>query len=581
MSQTASVISERVDDIPLLVEQMRQMDLAALLNEHFVPHGNWHGLTPGELSVLWLTYILSEGDHRLNQVEAWVQAHLVTLQGCLSPAVGRLDASDDHLAHLLDLLSDDASWARFEQACAQSLIRTYALTPRVSRVDSTSASGYGRVTRDGLFQFGYSKDHRPDLPQVKVKLTTLDPLGLPLVTQVVPGQRGDDPLYVPAIQQTQACLPERGLTHIGDSKMGALDTRAYIHYSGDYYLLPLALVHVSAADMDARLTPVWQGQQRLTTIYSPRDTAGQREKIAVGFEWRETLTTTVQGVPTTWTERRFLIQSLNQARAQAQALHARLAQAQQAVEALNQRGRGHRRYPTVAPLQDAAHRLLTQYAVAGLLQITYHAHHTQRRVRAYGPRRARTEQTTDYHLRVHRQPAALARAIQRLGWRVYATNHPARTLSLPQAVLAYRQQYLEERSFGRLKGRTLALTPLYLAQDQRVTGLIRLLSLGLRVLTVVEFQVRRSLQTLQAELAGLYAGQPKRATAQPTAEQLLRAFTGITLTLWRTRPSPPCSHLTPLSPLQRHILKLLKFPLTLYSRLQHQSLKLAPKMGEP
>lgn len=110
--------------------------------------------------------------------------------------------------------------------------------------------------------------------------------------------------------------------------------------------------------------------------------------------------------------------------------------------------------------------------------------------------------------------------------------------------------------------------------------MIRLLSLGLRVLTLVEFEVRRSLQTAQAELAGLYTGPPKRATAHPTTEQLLRAFKGITLTIWRTRTSRQ-SHLTPLSPLQRRILKLLKFPLTLYSRLERQSLKRAPKMGEP
>jgi len=219
MPKSLALISERVDDIPLLVEQMRQMNLAALLNEHFVPHGNWQGLPPGELSVLWLTYILSEGDHRLNQVEAWVQEHLMTLRCCLSPAVRRLEASDDHLAHLLDLLSDDARWVRFEQACARTLIRTYALAPSVNRVDSTSASGYGTVTPGGLFQFGHSKDHRPDLPQVKINLATLDPLGLPLVTTVVPGQASDDPLYIPAVHQVQACLTQPGLTHIGDSKM--------------------------------------------------------------------------------------------------------------------------------------------------------------------------------------------------------------------------------------------------------------------------------------------------------------------------------------------------------------------------
>jgi transposase len=580
MPKTVSVISERVDDIPLLVEQMHHMQLASLLNKHFVPHGNWQGLRPGELSVVWLTYILSEGDHRLNQVEAWVQDHLLTLQACLTADVGRMDASDDHLAHLLDVLSDDVSWANFEQACAQTLLRTYALVPHINRVDSTSASGYGTVTPDGLFQFGHSKDHRPDLPQVKINLATLDPLGLPLVIQVVPGQSSDDPLYLPAIRQAQACLHQRGLTHVGDSKMGALDTRAYIHQSGDYYLMPLGLVQVPATEIDKRLVPVWRGQQRLTPVYSVRDAVGQREKLAIGFEWREPLTAAEEDTRVHWTERRLLIRSLSYAAAQEKALRARLAQAHQALIALDQRGRGRRHYPTIAALQDAAQAIVSDYAVAGLLKLTYHAEHTQREVRAYGPRAAHTEESTDYQLRVQVRPAPLAHAIRRLGWRVYATNQPATTLTLPQAVLAYRQQYREERGFGRLKGRALALTPMYLAADQRVTGLIRLLSLGLRVLTLVEFEVRRSLQTAQAELAGLYAGQPKRVTTTPTTEQLLRAFKGITLIVWRS-PTSKQSHLTPLSPVHRRILKLLKFPATLYSRLERQSLQLAPKMGEP
>lgn len=580
MPKVNSVISERVDDIPLLIEQMRHMQLSSLVDKHFTPHGNWRGLTPGELSVLWLTYILSEGDHRLNQVEAWLEAHWITVHSCLSAKTRRLDASDDHLAHLLDLLSDDANWVNFEQECAQVLIRTYALAPRFHRADSTSASGYGQITPEGLFQFGHSKDHRPDLPQVKIKLTTLDSLGLPIVTQVVPGHSSDDPLYVPAIRQAQACLPERGLTHIGDSKMGALDTRAYIHHSGDYYLMPLSLVQMAAEAIEARLAPVWRGKQRLTAIYTPREATGHREKLAAGFEWCETLHATVADTPITWNERRFLVQSLSYAAAQEKRLRARLAEAQQALLALNRRGRGHRSYPELAPLQEAAEAIVQQHEVAGLLQITYRAHTTQRAVRAYGTRPARTIETLDHQLQVKIRAQPLAQAIRRLGWRVYATNHAVGDLSLAQAVFAYRQQYLEERGFGRLKGRALALTPMYLSTDQRVTGLIRLLSLGLRVLTLVEFEVRRNLQAAQDPLAGLYAGQPKRTTAHPTTEQILRVFKGVTLTVWRTRTLQE-SHLTPLTAVQQRILKLLKFPATLYARLERNSLKLAREMGEP
>src|SRR5258707_13619997 len=108
MPKNTAVTSERVDDIPLLIAQMRSMQLDSLLDKHFTPHGNWGGLTPGQLSVLWLTYILSEGDHRLNQLESWLEDHRLTVGSCLSPQTRREDASDDRLSHVLDLISDEA-----------------------------------------------------------------------------------------------------------------------------------------------------------------------------------------------------------------------------------------------------------------------------------------------------------------------------------------------------------------------------------------------------------------------------------------------------------------------------------------
>ena len=57
---------------------------------------------------------------------------------------------------------------------------------------------------------------------------------------------------------------------------------------------------------------------------------------------------------------------------------------------------------------------------------------------------------------VQRDAAAIQAAERRLGWRVYGTNRPATALTLAQAVLAYRDEYLVERGFGRLKGRSLS-----------------------------------------------------------------------------------------------------------------------------
>ena len=87
MSETFTVISERVDDIPLLLAQLEHMGVQSLLDQHFPTHGNWTDLSLGWVGGLWLTHILSQADHRLNHVEPWAEQRLQTLRGCTGQPV--------------------------------------------------------------------------------------------------------------------------------------------------------------------------------------------------------------------------------------------------------------------------------------------------------------------------------------------------------------------------------------------------------------------------------------------------------------------------------------------------------------
>jgi len=570
MTEKLTVTSERVDDIPLLLAQQERMGLPSLLDEHFPTHGHWQGLSLGWVAVGWLTHILSEGDHRLNHVQPWAEKRQETLGRCMGQTVRDLDFSDDRLGDVLRALSDDARWEAFEGALNRRLLRVYDLNPEWVRLDSTTASGYWTVTSGGLFQFGHSKDRRPDLPQVKVKLATLDPLGMPLATVVVSGERADDPLYIPTIGQVRESLGRQGLLYIGDCKMAALATRAFVQAGGDFYLCPLSQSQLPPEELEAYLAPVWDGQQELTDIYRQRD--GEQERIAEGFERLETLTAEVDGETITWMERRLVVRSLKQARRAEKALHARLAKAQEALTALNKRGRGRKRFTEVGELRQAAEAIVARYRVQGLLRLGYQEIVHERPVRRYRDRPATVRIEREVRVTVEVDAAAVEEAVRRLGWRVYATNAPAEQLSLTQAVLAYRHEYIIERSFGRLKGKPLSLSPMYLQRDDHATGLIRLLTIGLRVLTLLEFVVRRRLAAEGSQLAGLYAGNPKRATARPTAELLLKAFKEITLTIIQ-EADQTSYHLTPLTRVQQRILELLGFPVTIYTVLCTNSSK--------
>ena len=292
MTEALTVTIEPVDDIPVLLTSTTRLGLAELVDQHFKPHGNWQGLSPGRVLTGWLAYILSEGDHRLNQVQDWVAGRSHVLQPVLGAVLRATDFTADRLALGLDLLSDDAHWMAFEAALNERTLRVYDLAAPCVRLDTTRASGYWAVTEDGLFQFGHSKDHRPDLPQVKVLLAPLDPLGMPRVTQVVVGAKADDPLYIPALDQVRTGVGRRGLLDVGDCKLLALATRAHLVAGGDDYLAPLALTHLPQTTIDAYLQSVRAEQQALTAVYRDHSNASPT-KIAEGFECAAQLTATV------------------------------------------------------------------------------------------------------------------------------------------------------------------------------------------------------------------------------------------------------------------------------------------------
>lgn len=558
MTTEMKVTTERVDDIPLLITQIERLGIGKLADRQIAVHGNWQGLSLGNTLKLWLAHILSRGDHRLNRVQCWAGQRLATLQGCVGTQVEELDFTDDRLAAILDRLGDNATWQALERDMNQHLLRVYDLQAESVRLDSTTVSGYWEVTPEGLFQFGSSKDHRPDLPQVKVMLSALDPLGLPLVTQVVSGQRADDPLYIPAIEQVRQGLQQSGLLYIGDVKMSAEKTRAFLEKGGDYYLSPLSQRQVSPAEMREHLTPVLEGAQRVESVYHTA-ADGTQTLVAEGFEKSVEMQVLQDEAAVRWIERRLIVRSITQSQVQQAALDRRLEKAAELMANYNIHKQGKKRYTDIAPLQQKINALLTRLGVAGMFTIEYEIGEMRT------PKAVSKPMVKVFGFR---NDAAIQLAKASMGWRVYVTNHTAQQLSLADAVRAYHAEYLVERNFARLKGRSLSIRPTYLTNPQRVTGLVRLLSLGLRVLTALEFTVRQRLAQENATLAGVYKGNPTRVTARPTAERLLEVFDNINLSIV-TMGHQVHLHLTPLSDVQLRVLSLLNLSTNPYLSLPH------------
>ena len=558
----AQITSERIDDIPLLMQWLFDMHIAQIIDAVLnTPHGNRQGLSYGQLAVVFVAYILRQCNHFLSPVRDWVTKHQHALTQALGCPIRDTDFTDERLEDLLDALGEDAVGEKLEAQLGQHLIRAYALPTDTARIDTTTVAVYHQPDASTLLDYGQSKDHRPDLRQFKEVLSTLDPVGIPLCSATVAGHCADDPLYLPIWRRMVKVIGHAAFLVVGDCKLASLANRAQIQDGGGFYLAPLPMTGDTPDDLRQW---VLNPAEPPGAIYLPDEPkpVGQGFEVAVAQTWTRPKVET----ELTWVERTLVVRSDKLARRQQHGLAERLQRAEQAlnkVKAVPQ--------ADLAQLTAQSQALLVRHNVAAYLQVTWTAHTTEtkrylKRGR-HGPNSPyELVPNTTWQMTVTRLQEAITTFDQLAGWRLYVTNAPTERLDLQAAAQCYREEWQPEQGFHRLKGAALAIRPLLLRSDPRICGLVRILVIALRALTLLDFVARRQLAAQPAPLPGLYAGNPKRATQQPTAERLLRAFDDLT---WYrvTDGQRTWEQVTPLSNLQRRILDLLGIPVTVYTQL--------------
>jgi transposase len=557
--------SERADDLPVIVHWLKQMEIEKLIDQEFPsPHGNRQGLSYGQLAVLLLTYMISQADHRLCAVEPWVAFHHRTLEWATGWKIGLKDATDDRLADLLKLLGCEEHQAieTIEIKLGQHLIRAYELPTEVARSDTTSFSVYHepseQTNKESLLNFGYSKDRRPDLVQYRQMLATLDPNGLPLLGTTLPGQGTDESHYFPTWKHLAEIIGHKNFLFLADCKASSWANRAMIDLEGGIYCFPLAMTQPRP-----KILSDWIANPptEVRKIFAPDAVEtdpplGQGFEIPLGSLWLDPDRQEWHR----WSERWLAVCSYALRDRQLKGLSQRLLKAEQALEKLADRPGQDR-----GVLEKKVTEILKRYRVSDYLvyEISSKIHYSKvyeesGRPSDKSPFR-RVRQTT-LRLTYCRSQTEI-KAFQALaGWRLYVTNASPERLSLENAVYSYREQWQPERGFHRFKRGHLPALPIYFQDEQKIRGLMFLLTIALQVFTLMEFVVRRQLVAQKQLLAGLYDGNPKRTTERPTAERLLAAFSGITLYFHRDGST----EMTGLNPLQKRILALMKVSESIY-----------------
>lgn len=539
---------ETIGGAALVLHILETLNLRGLLNDHFGLHKNWTGIDKGFIVCVWLSYIISRCDHRLSHLEAWVEEQGLSLSAQLGQAIDIKDFTDDRLGKLLDDFSDSARWQAFEISLNQHLLRVYDLSGRSIQLDATIGQSFGKVVKDGLLQYGYSKQFRADLPQFKTMLANLGDENIPLASITVSGEQSDDELYIPIIRLAKQSLSGKGFLWQGDKKMSALATRAYVVGLEDYYLSPLSEVHIPKSVLVSDyLVDFLAGTQSLEVVMR------KDKEIAQGFE--TSVEQSYEGKK--WTERHLVVRSAQYAEAEEKTLRAKLAKSVKAIELLNERTQGKKVFKDEKTLKAHVESILKNNKSTDLIAIAYDFSYETKDIRASKKKEARTEILFNYTITCSIHQDALKTKIMTLGWLVYATNMPKDLLSLQGAVFFYREEYKIEHRFHNLKEEVTRLLPVFLKKDNRIVGLINLLMLALKMIATMEYTVKKKLEEKKEPLAGLYKGNPKIATENPTISKIMEAMASISIAYIINNQKIVQCFINKLKPIQIVIMELL------------------------
>ncbi len=511
------------------------MKIAEIIDENLLPpHGNRKGLTYGQLAVLLLTYIVSEADHRLCCVEKWVNDHHQSLSAITGWNIGDKDATDDRCGDLLKTIgiSEGETIPIMETSLSKHLIRAYELPTEKARSDTTSFSVYHQPSENGedssMIKFGYSKDKRRDLVQYRQMLGTLDPCGMPLVSATLPGNGTDESGYLPTWRQMKEIIGHGNFLYLGDSKASTWENRAKINQEGGIYCFPLAMSQPRPKLLSdwvknpvTEIIKFWQqdGEE------SEAKEIGQGFEVSLGSIWVEPNTKTDYK----WIERWLVVKSNALATRQIKGLHTRLEKGESALAALAKRPGNEEQV-----LQRKVEEILKNNRISKYIEysitkkISYDKVYIGHGSRSQSSSYKRVRKTT-LQLNYQRIKAEIEETETLAGWRLYVTNATPERLTLTEAVESYKEQWQPEHGFHRFKKGRLSALPIYFRDEDKIRGLMFLLTIALRVFTLMEFVARRQLNQSQSSLAGLYDGNPKRSTNRPTAEKMLRTFCNMTL----------------------------------------------------
>jgi transposase len=525
-AQVAAVgrLEKQLGSLPVIADFSRRLDIAGIV-DRACPMRDVASISHGQVIEALVANRLTN-PKAMVAVADWARAWAVEEVYGIDPDT----LNDDRLGRALDALAGQSD--QVVGSIGAKAIDVFGIDVTRIHWDMTSISLYGAYPQvddeHPAPAYGHPKDRRSDLKQIQAGIAVTADGAIPVFGHAYDGNAAEIAQVTDTMRALQAMAAPHRFLLVGDSKLVSYPNVTAMRDAQVTFIAPLAASRVPdglfasldpaqatvvdyIADRD-ETTPPWQRDSYRVTE-DTMDLAGPRKKDPV------------------LTLRRILVYSSANATAQAKSRAQKLARARTDLDTLT-RTAGTRHYPTV------------QAVAAKATAIARH-----RRVGAYLQTTITTDDTGKPTFTWVFDQAALDAEAAADGWYALLTNLPT-DIDTTEVFLRYKDQPMVERRYGEFKG-PLAVAPIFLRSNRRITALITVICLALLIFCLIEREVRRNLAPA-TQMIGFYIND--RRARKPTGRLILQALGEL-----RLIPAPPDQPATIPKPghLQTQLLQLL------------------------
>ena len=464
------VLEKRLGALPVVAEFGRRLRIAEIVDE-LCPVRPVAWISHGEVIEALVANRLT-APAPLVRVEEWAAAMAVEEAYGIEPHL----LNDDRIARALDAVAPQLD--AITGSAGAAAISEFGVDVARLHWDMTSISLYGAYPDpDGEYpapRWGHPKDRRPDLRQVQTGLAVSGDGGIPVSRRACDGGAGEVAQVTGAMTALKKIAGPRTFLLVGDSKLISYTNAAAMSAQGVGFVAPLAASRVPAglfaalpagagtevdyvAGRDAGKPAAARASYRVLEDEAGMDLHGPRKTDPVVHL------------------RRILVYSSANAAGQAKARAAKLAKAATELDKLA-RTAGTRFYPDAEAVAARVQAIAARRRAGKYLRTAITAGPAGKPVLAW-----RFDQDA-----IDAEAAAD-------GWYALLTNLKPGQAGPEQVFRRYKAQHVVERRYGEFKG-PLAVAPLFLKTNRRITALITVICLALLIFCLAERQVRNALR---------------------------------------------------------------------------------------